>query len=137
MLKELRENPARFALDHLMDATEIVEAVAYPSHSTDTSTADILSEIRKAESAIAAANRLLTLAKSRVTKKPAGKRVIYRDVVQRYCRIYGGETRFIVTDSPDNPKVILFDADGDARGEVSLFDKFAEIPDFDYSDLPY
>ena len=137
MLKELRENPARFALDHLMDATEIVEAVAYPSHSTDTSTADILSEIRKAESAIASANRLLTLAKEKFTKKPAGKRVIYRDVVQRYVRRYGGETRFVVTDSPDNARMVLYDAEGDARGEVSLFDKFAEIPEFDYSDLPY
>ena len=137
MLKTLRENPARFAHDEMMSATAKIENVAYPCIDETRSTAEILAEIAKAESSIQSAMRYLQIAKSQVRKKPADDRVIHRDIVERYCRIYGGETVFVPTDAPDNAFVVLVDKDGQVRGEVSLFDKFPVPTVFDFSDLPY
>lgn len=59
----------------------------------------------------------------KVVKKPAKHRLIPRDVACRYLQIYGGKTQRIPT-AIDDMKVVLIDADGDERGQVSSFDGY-------------
>ena len=121
MLNELRENPAYFVHSSLLDAIDDIDEIS--SFGSETMTVnEILSQIAKAESNIAAAVRFLDMAKAKYQhrKKPADNRIIYRDVACRYMRIYGGKTEWIQTHIDDGYPVLI-DADGDERGKVSSF----------------
>lgn len=63
------------------------------------------------------------------------RRVVYRDVAQRYIERYGGKSQWQPT-SHDNGYPILLGQDGEERAKIVMFDKFPK-PVENHDDIPF
>lgn len=128
-------NPTYYANDAIETAAIEIDQIEKGLETL--SFAEILEKIAKTESEIGEALHFLEIAKVRYSarKKKAKGRVIHRDVVQRYIKIYGGST-FKQFNGYDDFRVFLKDIDDEVRGEVTQFNRFSEKPP-DLSDMPF
>jgi len=80
---------------------------------------------------------LLNAERFKFTKQlPRVRKVIPRDVAQRYIERFGGSTRAVQI-AADDAIVYLRNADGDVLGPVTQTDKYPRETALDFSTMPF